>query len=291
VEQILIQDFLIAAARVSGVIDSDLVGFINESDPITAELNFRKLWDLVMLSSRPDRGLDQLRVDGILEHFFPEVEEIVGFGGQGHKELWPHTIQVVLQTKPNIIVRWAALFHDVGKVKTFADDGDKISFHGHEIVSTRLFSDASRRTGFFSSDETKHIKFLIRNLGKVESYTTIWTDSAVRRLGEQILDNLDNILDLARADVTTKHEDKKFWHREKVNDLEKRIRELREEDAVPSALPKGLGNALMKEFDLPPSKKLGDLMKSLEQDVESGTLPRLATFDVYINYIKNADIL
>ena len=78
-------------------------------------------------------------------------------------------------------MRWAALFHDVGKVPTFSRAKGKVTFHGHEVMSARLFDKAARRSGLDDAFR-KHVRFLVRHLGRVEAYEPDWTDSAVRRL-------------------------------------------------------------------------------------------------------------
>ena len=108
--------------------------------------------DGLLLSRNVIDNLEGLQTGGTLLVMFPEVQALVGFGGDdsGHKDLWGHTKQVVSQCVPKANVRWAALFHDVGKVKCFRRIEGVVSFHGHEAVSAKLFKRAAERTNIFS---------------------------------------------------------------------------------------------------------------------------------------------
>src|SRR5258708_3624473 len=108
--------------------------------------------DRVVMGEDPERGLDELLGAGALAAIFPEVEAMVGFGdGEWrHKDVWKHTKQVVRQSVPRLEVRWAALFHDISKVRTrsISPDG-KVHFLGHAEVGTRMFDKLDRRLGLF----------------------------------------------------------------------------------------------------------------------------------------------
>lgn len=243
----------------------------------------RRSLDTVLTGKAPVAALEYLQKCGLFQELFPEIEAIVGFGGRGHKALWPHTTQVVAQTLPKVHLRWAALFHDVGKVATFSDAG-KVSFHGHEAKSAQLFARAATRTGLFEEAERAQIRFLIYNLGYVESYESSWSDNAVRRLYRD-LDagpRLADLIALARADITTRYEEKRRAHHKRMHELQTRIDTLKAQDAIPPALPKGLGHVLMRDMGLSPSKELGEVMAKLKALVEAGSLPRNDRPDAYL---------
>lgn len=238
--------------------------------------------------------LEDLNRNGSLAEVFPEVQAMVGFGGgdTGHKDLWGHTKQVVAQTIQFKTLRWAALFHDVGKVKCFSRNADgEISFHGHEVVSARLFMAAAKRTNFFSGDEIDEIRFLIEYLGHVEAYETSWTDSAVRRLYKLVEGHFNDLCALARADITTKNTQKKSKHLLRVKELKDRAYAIAAKDAIPPALPSGLGEVLSKEFGIPPSEKLGDLMKALRERVERSELERQASIEKIVEFVKTEKLV
>lgn len=244
-------------------------------------------WDKVMLGESVSDDLKRLQDERILNEDFPEVQVIVGFGGleEGHKDLWSHTCMVVEQTPPKLEVRWAALFHDVGKVQCFRRIRGEIQFHGHEIVSARQFLTAAKRRKW---DKTQRdtICFLVRHLGHIEEYDSSWTDSAIRRLGVIAGEHLQDLVSLARADITTKHAYKRRAHRAKMDELEERLAYVKELDSRVPALVTGLGIVLTQELGIPPSKALGDLMKSLTAAVECGELARQAEPSVILEYIR-----
>lgn len=236
--------------------------------------------DMVMLGHRPDRGLESLRQSGFLESLLPDVHEIVGFGGyeEGHKDLWEHTKRVVRNAPPRLEVRWAALFHDVGKPKAFRKRGGKVTFHGHEAMSVAAFQRACETTVLFPDrDFRKDVALMIEALGQIESYRSDWTDSAVRRVRRRIEDDRvwNDLLDLARSDVTSAHADRRSRAKARTDELESRAAQLLEEEGKAESLrlPKGTGTALMKALDIDPGQGLGLWMKHLQEKVASGELP------------------
>lgn len=248
-----------------------------------------ELWTRLLVSKDPRPGLALLQAGGELRETFPEVQAMVGFGGhgQGHKDLWDHTLNVVRQAKNLPVIRWAALFHDVGKVETFSKASGKVSFHQHEFVSARLFRKAMQRTRVLEAPQVDHAVFLIRNLGLAEAYTSEWTDSAVRRLHKDLGLYFDDVLLLARADITTKHAHKRQKHHDRMHELSVRAKEISEADAVVPPLPKGLGTAVMDCFGIPPSKKLGDLLGTLEGQIAEGLLEPHQSQDYYIRHLAD----
>lgn len=244
------------------------------------------LWTRLLVSKAPGDGLDILQKEGVLGTTFPEVQAMVGFGGQGHKDLWAHTKQVVRQVKPRPVLRWAALLHDVGKVPTFSKASGKVTFHHHEAESARMARRALSRTGYLSPDDQKLATLLIRDLGLVEAYLPTWTDSAVRRLHKEVDSYFHDLLLLSRADITTKHEAKRARILQEIHNLEERALAIRAQDLVVPPLPSGLGDVLTQAFGIPPSKRLGDLMTALRSAVENGNLERQREASYYVAEVE-----
>ena len=238
--------------------------------------------DTALLSKDPINDLQQLVDQGVMP---PEIVAIVGFGGNGHKDLWKHTKTVVAQAIPRRAVRWGALFHDIGKPQCFRQEGSKISFHGHEAVSAKIFNQVGKRLGL-EDGFREHVHFIVYHLGQIEAYLPDWTDSAVRRLGALLGDHLDDAIALSRADITTANSKRRARKHSQLKELHTRILALREEDAQPAPLPKGLGVALSEALGIPPSKALGSLMNTLKGAVEAGELPVQAPFAVYIEHAR-----
>ncbi len=248
----------------------------------------------VLLGDLPDLALVFLHRTGVLASVLPEVTAMIDFRDEydRHKDLWTHTVRVVAQVEPSAVLRWAALLHDIGKVRTRSiDERGRVHFFGHEIAGARMFKSVSRRLGF-DPEQTARIRFLIRNHLRAGQYEPGWTDSAVRRFGREMGDALDDLVKLSRADITTKYERKKSRHLMLLDELLARVNAIREQDAVPPALPKGLGHALMERYSLEPGRRLGRLMGVLRDVVEAGGLPRSAGHEVYLLYVEeNPELL
>ncbi len=254
--------------------------------------DLRPLLDRAIVGKHADQGLDALLTSGVLDRLMPEVQAMVGFGdGEWrHKDVWKHTKQVVIQAVPRLNVRWAALFHDIGKVRTrsFGENGE-VHFFGHEVVGARMFDKLERRQRLFSNEEVlrESIRFLVLNHLRAGQYDGHWTDSAVRRFHKEIGEHLDDLLCLSRADITTKRALKKKRGIAKIHQLATRIEGLAELDARVPPLPKGVGNALMEHFKLPPSRLLGDLKRALEAACEAGEVPPNQPSEFYVAYVAD----
>ena len=243
-----------------------------------------------MLAEHADLGLDVLLTTGVLDALLPEVHAMVGFGdGEWrHKDVWKHTKQVVVQAEPRLEIRWSALFHDIGKVRTrtIGPNGE-VHFFGHAEVGARMFDKLERREGLFASDASlrKEIRFLVLHHLRASQYDGKWTDSAVRRFAREMGPYLEDLLCLSRADITTKRPEKKRRGISMINQLADRITELAAEDAKVAPLPKGVGADLMTTFGLPPSKLIGDIKRALEAAVEAGELEGGRESVYYVQFV------
>jgi poly(A) polymerase len=250
----------------------------------------RAALDRVMMGADPELGLDALLDAGALRVLFPEVHAMVGFGdGEWrHKDVWKHTKQVVRQAVPRLEVRWASLFHDIGKVKTrtISPDG-KVHFLGHAEVGTRMFDKLERRVGMFSPEPALRdtVRFLILHHLRANQYDPSWTDSAVRRFARELGSHLDDLLCLARADITTKRPEKKRKGLGQIDELAERIKQLAAEDAKVPPLPSGVGDVVMKAFGLAPSRQIGEIKKQLEAAIVAGEVEAYQPCEAYVAFI------
>ena len=244
--------------------------------------------DRLLVGKHPEPGLDAIEAVGGLDVWLPEVAAMVGFGDNEwrHKDVWKHTKQVVKQSVPRLEVRWGALLHDIGKPKTRRiDDRGNVTFYGHAEVGAAMFRKRVADRLGFEGFERERVHFLILYHLRPGQYEEDWTDAAVRRFYKQMGDGLRDLLDLSRADITTKRPEKRRRGVKQISLLAKRIRDLKEQDEKVAPLPKGLGTEIMKAFDVPPSKRLGDLMKRLAADVEEGKLSAAQPATYYIEYL------
>jgi len=250
----------------------------------------RRRLDRVLMGDYADEGLDALLSGGVLEALLPEVRAMVGFGdGEWrHKDVWKHTKQVVGQSVPRLEVRWAALFHDIGKVRTRSiSPSGEVHFFGHAEVGARMFEKLERRQRLFSADEAlrESVRFLVLNHLRASQYDGKWTDNAVRRFARDMGAHLEDLLSLSRADITTKRPEKKKRGIAMIDELSRRINDLAAEDAKLPPLPGGIGDQIMKAFGLPPSRRIGDIKRALEAAVETGEIPAQQEAGFYVEYL------
>lgn len=250
----------------------------------------RKHLDRVIMGPHADLGLDALLTSGVLDSLLPEVKAMVGFGdGEWrHKDVWKHTKQVVTQSVEKLEVRYAALFHDIGKVRTrtISPDGE-VHFFGHAEVGARMFDKLERRERLFKGDEAlrAEVRFLVLHHLRASQYDGKWTDSAVRRFAREMGPSLEHLLCLSRADITTKRPEKKRRGIAMIDELAARITALAAEDAKQPPLPSGIGDELMRAFGIPPSRRVGDIKRALEAAIEAGEIePRLEP-QAYITFL------
>ncbi|HVH41111.1 MAG TPA: HD domain-containing protein [Labilithrix sp.] len=250
----------------------------------------RSKLDRVVMGEDPELGLDVLLDAGVLRVVFPEVHAMVGFGDAEwrHKDVWKHTKQVVRQAVPRLEVRWASLFHDIGKVKTRSiDPNGKVHFLGHAEVGTRMFDKLERRLGMFSPEPAlrETVRFLVLHHLRANQYDPNWTDSAVRRFARELGAHLDDLLCLARADITTKRPEKKRKGLGQIDELASRITQLAAEDAKLPPLPTGVGDAVMKAFGIPPSRQIGVIKKLLEEAIAKGEIEERLPSEDYVAFV------
>lgn len=246
--------------------------------------------DRILVGPAPEAGLDVLLDIGFLDACLPEIKALVGFGdGEWrHKDVWKHTKQVIAQAVPRLEVRWAALFHDIGKVKTrsISPDGE-VHFLGHAEVGARQFERLERRLRWFNKEQSLRgsVHFLILNHLRASQYDGTWTDSAVRRFAKEVGGELDNLLCLSRADITTKRPEKKRRVISYIDELAERVATITAQDAIVPPLPTGVGNELMVTFKLPPSRLIGEIKRALETAVDSGELESHRESAYYVEFV------
>lgn len=248
--------------------------------------------DMVMLGNRPDLGLHSLQRSGFIASLLPDVERMVGFGGyeEGHKDLWEHTKRVVRNAPPRLEVRWAALFHDVGKPTSFRKKRGKVTFHGHETLSVAAFQRACETTVLFPDHEfRKRVAIIIEALGHIESYRPEWTDSAVRRIRKKVeADKVwVDLLDLARSDVTSAHAVKRDRCKARTDELQTRAAALIAEEEKTNSLkpPKGLG-LYIQENENVIGRELGQVMNRIKEGILEGSIRPGLEFADYVTWYR-----
>ncbi len=251
----------------------------------------RDEFEQVLLQRDVDAALEWLSQIGFVQGILPELEatrDLAQEAGRRHKDVWEHTKLVVRQAVPRPAVRWAALLHDIGKVptRTFTNDG-KVHFHGHAEVGARMFDKIVRRIPFERAIRQK-IRFLIKHHLRSNQYSESWTDSAVRRFAREMDIHLYDLLDLSRADITSRRPGRRKFLLQQISALAHRIESIQEADAKEPPLPTGVGSAIMAHFGLPPSRQVGDLKRALEEAIESGELEARRENEYYLAWLEKS---
>jgi len=270
----------VVAAHAPQIVDAD-------------KARLRAALEHLLMGRDVDAALEWLHETGLLRLLFPELEatvDLVQEPGRQHKDVWAHTKQVVRQTVRRPLVRWAALLHDIGKVptRTYTDEG--VHFHGHAEVGARMFDKVHQRFAF-GRDERQAIKFLVRHHLRTNQYSDQWTDSAVRRFHREMGPFMTDLLDLSRADITSKRPGRRKALLEQISALADRVDRLVEEDAKLPPLPGGVGTAIMTAFEIAPSRLIGDLKRALEQAIERGELEPRREDAYYVAYIARQGLV
>jgi len=234
----------------------------------------------IMLSEKPSVGLIGMYEAGVLKYIFPELSEMGGIEQRQdfhHKDVFYHTCEVVdnisNKTK-NLWLRIAALLHDVAKpaTKKFID-GIGWTFHGHEELGARFAKVIFHRMKF-PLVHLHYVQNLIRlHLRPIALVDDEVTDSAIRRLIVQAGDNLDDLFDLCRADITSKNLGKVSKYLHNYDKVVQRIKDVREKDELRNFQSPVKGEEIMKIFNLQPSKKVGEIKKAIEEAILEGIIP------------------
>jgi poly(A) polymerase len=151
-------------------------------------------------------------------------------------------------------------------------------------VGARMFEDIGRRFGFDRPQRGK-LRFLILHHLRANQYDGGWTDSAVRRFDREMDAHLDDLLDLSRADITSKRPGRRQAALRSISDLSERIHALRTLDAIQPPLPSGIGNVIMTRFALPPSRQIGELKEALETAIDRGNLEARRDAEYYLSHV------
>jgi poly(A) polymerase len=175
---------------------------------------------------------------------------------------------------PQVVPRFAALLHDIGKPKTKGIENGKVHFRHHEVVGARMAAQILKRLKF-SKNEIKDICLLVENHLRPHTFKMGWTDSAVRRYIVDSGDMLNELNELVRADITTKNQQKYKEINQYLDEMEKRIAEVQEKEELSNLRPPISGDDVMKLFDLKPGPEVGKIMKALyEQRLNDGEVSK-----------------
>ena len=245
----------------------------------------------ILMTDRPSIGLMLMKTTGVLEIVLPEIAMLKGveqIESYRHKDVFDHTLKVVdnvAQVSDKLALRFAALYHDVAKPLTKAFKRDMgWSFHGHEEIGARVIKKVGRRLRI-SKDMIAYAQKLTRlHLRPIHLAVEGVTDSAIRRLLLKAGDDIDDLITLCRADITSGNPNRVASHLANFDIVVKRMEEVEEKDRLRQFQPPVRGDEIMQYCNLEPGPLVGKIKKAIEEAILNGDIPN--EHDAALRYMK-----
>ncbi len=254
----------------------------------------------IMLSPLPSIGLKLMQKSGLMQLILPEISALAGVetvDGRGHKDIFYHTMQVldnVTEQSDNLWLRWAALLHDVGKpgVKRY-DAKQGWTFHGHEARGAHMVKKIFKRLRLPLGEEMRYVeKLVMLHMRPIILAEDVVTDSAVRRLLFEASDDIDDLMLLCNADITTRNEEKQRRHRANFELVKRKLVELEERDRIRNFQPPVSGQDIMDTFGIGPCREIGTIKDAIKDAILDGKIPndRDAAWQMMLDIAATLDL-
>lgn len=247
---------------------------ILSSERVSEEIN------KIIMCKVPSLGFKNLYNLGLLEHILPELIDLKGIEeleGQTHKDNFYHTLEVLdnisLNTE-NLWLRWSALLHDIGKAPTKKfDNSIGWTFHGHEYIGSKMVKEIFKRLNLPLNETLKYVqKIVMMSSRPIIISEDIVTDSAVRRLIYDAGDDIEDLLTLCEADITTKNIKKSIEYQNNFKIVRKKIELVEKKDKIRNFQPPITGDVIMSHFNLKPCKEIGIIKEKIKNAILDGEI-------------------